>query len=111
MGHRVLMNQEDNLPKRIASFELFDEDSELRRVPRFKYHLREDMPGRMADIILLSLGPEVQLEQPYRIFDLPAEIGDHRQGAPVTMIGRRRALFLSSSPRRVTPRCRPVPSV
>ncbi|MBP2266314.1 hypothetical protein J3A64_001778 [Pseudarthrobacter sp. PvP004] len=93
VGHTVLVDQEDGLPKRIASFELFFEDSELQRIPRFKYQLREDMPGRMADIILLPLGQEVQLEQTYRFFDLPAEIGDHRPGAPVTLVGRPTSTF------------------
>ncbi len=95
LADTVEVDQEDNLPKRIASFELFTEDSDARRIPLFKYHLRQDRPGRIADIILLPIPPDHPVAELYSDFDLPANIGDHEVGAAVTMLGRKVSTFPS----------------
>lgn len=89
----VDMDEEDGLPKRIEKFDLFIEGHKGKRVPRFKYLLRQERPGTMADLILLPLQSDDRIMKMYSCFDLPADIGAHEPDAEVTQLSRRRNKF------------------
>ncbi len=85
----VGVDEEDGLPTRIDTFGLFIEGHKGKRVPRFKYQIRHDRPGTIADIILLPLQQEDLVVKMYVSFDLPAGKGPHQPGAVVNQLGRR----------------------
>lgn len=80
---------EDGLPLRKEQFALFIEGHKGKRVPKFKYLLRPERPGTIADIILLPLQPEDLVVKMYSSFNLPADRGPHEPGAVVNQLGRR----------------------
>ncbi|WAH96191.1 hypothetical protein [Arthrobacter sp. MMS18-M83] len=75
----------------VAELSLFDLGPGGERLPRFKYAHRPEagVPGIIQDIILLPIQEDDYMATLYRIFDLPAERGEHEFGATVTMLGRR----------------------
>ena len=83
------IDSEVGLPKRLASFELFIEGHKGKRVPRFRYVLRQDRPGTIADIVLIPVQQGDLVTHTYATFDLPQGKGDHQPGAVVTQLGRR----------------------
>ncbi|WP_160667949.1 hypothetical protein [Pseudarthrobacter sp. ATCC 49987] len=89
LADTVDVDEEDGLPKRIEEFVLFIEGHKGKRVPRFKYRLRQERPGTIADIILLPLQSDDRIVKMYSSFHLPVDKGDHQPGALVTQLGRR----------------------
>lgn len=83
------VDEDDGCPKRMEKFDLFFEGHKGKRVPRFKYLLRQERPGTIADIILLRLQSDDRIVKMYSSFDLPADKGEHEPGAVVTQLGRR----------------------
>lgn len=73
----------------IEVFPLFFEGYKGKRIPRFKYFLRQEKPGTIADIILLPLQDSARIVGMYHCFDLPADRGNHEYGSEVTQLGRR----------------------
>ena len=73
----------------IEEFPLFFEGYKGKRVPRFKYFLRQERLGTIADVILLPLQDSAQIVGMYHCFDLPADRGNHEYGSEVTQLGRR----------------------
>lgn len=103
------VDEADGLPKRVAPFDLFFEGHNGKRVPRFKYLLRQERPGTIADIILLPLQSDDRIVKMYSSFDLPADKGDHEPGAVVTQLGRRSEFpALSVTEHRLTLKDGPV---
>jgi hypothetical protein len=89
LADTIEVDTDDGLPKRIASFELFFEGHKGKRVPKFRYVLRPERPGTIADIILVPVQQEDLVVQKYSSFDLPQDRGPHQPGAVVTQLGRR----------------------
>ncbi|MGN5734576.1 hypothetical protein [Arthrobacter psychrochitiniphilus] len=73
----------------LANFELFTPNHDNERVPRFKYLLRAERPGTIADLILIPIQTDNPVLDMYDTFDLPADIGAHMAGEMVTQLGRR----------------------
>ncbi|WP_073708040.1 serine protease [Glutamicibacter sp. 0426] len=72
----------------VEIYQLFYEGHKGKRVPRFKYYLREDRENSIADLILVPVENSSVIARTYESFDLDQEMGSYEPDIEVLMLGR-----------------------